>query len=313
MFSVKKLLATTAFLLRLFVNLVFINPKLVYFNMSPIGYAFYRDAISIMVIKLFRKKIIIHFHGKGIYKKGTTWLKRALCRIALERTYPISLSNKLTEDLAPVCSSKIFVVNNGIADTASAMLKDRQCSQVPHLLFLSNFLREKGILDCISAFEIIDKNVAFTASIVGDNVDLSRDELGEMIRQKGLAGKVIVSGPMYGDEKCQVFLKSDMFVFPSLNEAFPLVILEAMQFELPIIATSEGAIPEIVEDGISGFLINRNSPKEIAEKIELLISNPQMRGTMGKKGREKYLSTYTISHFEQNMEKVFREVVGIFR
>ena len=152
----------------------------------------------------------------------------------------------------------------------------------------------------------------YSALIVGGNLEMSKEDIENIISKKGLAEKVSVSGPRHEDEKYLTFLNADIFVFPTFykNEAFPLVILEAMQFELPVISTCEGAIPEIIDDGVNGFLVKRRSPNEIAAKLELLIKDPQLRRAMGGKGREKYLSNYTLSHFQNNMEKVFQEVLA---
>jgi glycosyltransferase involved in cell wall biosynthesis len=311
-FSVKKILVALLFLGKVCINLIILKPNLVYFTMSPAGYSFYRDSLFVLVIKMFRKKIIIHFHGKGIRNQSAFWLNKMLCKFVLNKTFPICLSQKLTEDISSVYSSKIFIVNNGIEDRGSEMLKEKKFSRVPQLLYLSNFAREKGVLDCISAFEIINKKVEFTAAIIGGDVDLSKEGIKEIVSQKGLSGKVTVSGPIFGDEKYRNFLMADIFIFPTFykNEAFPIAILEAMQFELPVISTYEGAISEIIDDGINGFLVNRHSPNEIAVKLELLIKDPQLRRAMGKKGREKYLGKYTISQFERNLENVFQEVLA---
>jgi glycosyltransferase involved in cell wall biosynthesis len=83
-----------------------------------------------------------------------------------------------------------------------------------------------------------------------------------------------------------------------------------MQVGLPVIATIEGAIPEIIDDGITGFLVDKSSPKQIAEKIQLLIDNPDMRSRMGIAGRKKYEEKYTLEIFEDNLKKVFEEVIS---
>ena len=96
-------------------------------------------------------------------------------------------------------------------------------------------------------------------------------------------------------KKIKFFRTSDIFVFPTYyeRETFGIVNIEAMSWGLPVISSTEGAIPEIVQDGVTGFIVNPKSPEEIADKIMILINNSDLRIKMGMKGREVYKSKYT--------------------
>ena len=83
-----------------------------------------------------------------------------------------------------------------------------------------------------------------------------------------------------------------------------------MQFALPVVSTFEGAIPEIVDDGVTGFLVPPKDVISLAEKIEILINNKNLRIQMGDAGRKKFLEKYTLDKFEQNLLKVFGEIVN---
>jgi glycosyltransferase involved in cell wall biosynthesis len=83
-----------------------------------------------------------------------------------------------------------------------------------------------------------------------------------------------------------------------------------MQYGLPVISTREGGIPDIVEDGGTGFLINKNDPKDLADKIELLIKNSLLRKQMGAAGKKKFQDNYTISIWENNMFNILKEVAN---
>jgi glycosyltransferase involved in cell wall biosynthesis len=104
----------------------------------------------------------------------------------------------------------------------------------------------------------------------------------------GPAGFVEITGPRYGEEKYGELRKADLFVFPTYNDAFPLVTLEAMQFALPVISTNEGGVPDIVNDGETGFLVERQNVEQLAEKIALLLQNKELRQMMGQKGYERF-------------------------
>jgi len=83
-----------------------------------------------------------------------------------------------------------------------------------------------------------------------------------------------------------------------------------MQAGLPVVSTFEGAIPEIVDDGVTGFLVPQKNPQALAEKLEILIKDSELRQKMGAAGRKKFLEKYTVDKFENNLLAIFKEVIG---
>jgi glycosyltransferase involved in cell wall biosynthesis len=104
-------------------------------------------------------------------------------------------------------------------------------------------------------------------------------------------------------------IKSDIFTLPTYTECFPLSIVEAMQASLPVISTDEGAIPDIVDDNETGFIVNKKDPEDLADKLKILIEDKDLRLKMGQRGREKFLNNYTFEIFEKNMDQVFKKVI----
>lgn len=296
-------------------NLFCFKPSFVYFPISPLGAAFFRDLVFVSTLKLFNVKILYHLHGKGI-KQDTkkTWIK-FFYRFAFNSEDVICLSHLLSYDIENVFNGQIYIVNNGIPDInkeqISALLGEK--TNTPRVLYLSNLLKSKGVVDFLNALEILHiKGVKLIGEIVGAEGDISERELRQMIHQKKLSDKVFYLGPKYNKEKQGVYKKTNVFVFPTRlkHECFPTVLLEAMQNNLPIISTNEGAIPDIVDNGKTGFLIEKNAPEQIAEKIEVLIKNFELQKKMGEAGRKKYEERYMLQHFEDNMKNVFEQVLS---
>jgi glycosyltransferase involved in cell wall biosynthesis len=86
------------------------------------------------------------------------------------------------------------------------------------------------------------------------------------------------------------------------------VLLEAMQFQLPVVATRWRGIPSIVEDQVSGFLVPIKDSDALAEKLKLLILNPALRNQMGAAGRRKYCQDFTAQRHHQQMERMFMDL-----
>ena len=86
-----------------------------------------------------------------------------------------------------------------------------------------------------------------------------------------------------------------------------------MQQRIPVISTNEGAIPEIIEDGYNGYIVAKNNPVALADKIEYLINNPKLRHKMGKNGLNRYEERYTLEKFEHNFVNTMQKILTDFK
>jgi len=145
---------------------------------------------------------------------------------------------------------------------------------------------------------------------VGGPIDFSVEYLRNLLSERNLTSSTRITGPLYHDEKTAQLQNADIFVLPTRNEAFPLVILEAMQFGLPVISTREGGIPEMVINGETGLLVDPQDTNELAEKIAALLDNADLRIDMGKKGLERFKKYYTINIFESHMTETFNKILN---
>jgi glycosyltransferase involved in cell wall biosynthesis len=102
---------------------------------------------------------------------------------------------------------------------------------------------------------------------------------------------------------------ADVLVLPSLSEGFPVTVLEAMASGLPIIATRVGGLPEVIEEGRNGFLVEPKNPKQIAEKILLLLENNKLRENISKNNIRKAMS-YSWQNIVQQLEKVYHKIIS---
>ncbi|HAR62081.1 MAG: glycosyltransferase family 1 protein [Candidatus Margulisiibacteriota bacterium] len=314
--SVGKIVKMLICALKLVRTLLADRPDIAYFTLAPAGYAFYRDIIYVFILKIFKLKIIYHLHGKGIKNIISKHkLNKVICKFIFKNVNVICLSDQITYDIQDVYGKKPFIVNNGIVRIIDSNYFEEEKNNRDikiKILFLSNYEKTKGILDLVDALRILDKkNIDFETVLVGKPTkSISIDYLKEYITNNGLIKKIKISGPQYNDNKNEILKNASIFVFPTYNEAFPLVILEAMQFGLPVVSTFEGAIPEIVDDCKTGFLVRQRDVTLLAEKIEILIKDKDMRIKMGRAGRIKFLEKYTLETFERNMKKIFDEVLN---
>lgn len=116
-------------------------------------------------------------------------------------------------------------------------------------------------------------------------------------------------GRKYGCDKEEYWRTADMFVFPTLNEAFGLVLLEAMEHGLPCIGTNEGGINDIIDNGKTGFIVPSGSAESLSESIGKLLNDSSMREKMGECGRHVFTQRYTEMVFEERMLHILNKVL----
>ncbi|MBU6158241.1 MAG: glycosyltransferase family 4 protein [Bacteroidetes bacterium] len=181
-----------------------------------------------------------------------------------------------------------------------------------NLLFISNLIKDKGVVDLLDACVVLQsKCISFRCDFVGPNTDISPFWINQYLEHHSLQELVFFHGAKSGDEKNWFLQNADIFVFPTYykNECFPLVLLEAMQYSLPIVTTNEGGIADIVSDGHTGIIVEKNNPLQLANSLISLIEDTEFRHSLGVAGYHKFISSFTLDHFELRFSNIIRDVI----
>lgn len=306
--------------LRLYINVlirIFHNRfDLCYITINSKGSGFYKEMVIVAIVKLFRIPIVYHYHNKGIAENCNSWLKKMLYRFQLSKSRTILLSSQLYSDIEnflPI--DRLYYCPNGtplVNQTDITIQKNR--NKEANILFLSNMMVSKGVYVFLEACKILlAKGVVFKANFVGSWGDIKQLDFNSYITDNKLSEVVSYLGVKYDNDKKEVLKESNIFVSPTCNDCFPLVLLEAMQYRLPIVTTNEGAIPEIVEDGVNGFIVPKKDAQTLADKIKYLIRNPEIAQQMGESGYKKYVNNYTLDIFEKNFISTISQVIADFK
>ncbi|MGM0934475.1 MAG: glycosyltransferase family 4 protein [Bacteroidota bacterium] len=262
--------------------------------------------------KALGAKIVYHFHNKGVSARQDKWLDNILYKIVFKNADVILLSEHLYPDIQKFVSmDRVHICPNGIPELAqsSKFKVQNNDNKTVEILFLSNLIESKGVKVLLEACKMLmDKGINFHCTYVGGEGDISPEQLQQNIEKKGLADVLHYAGKKYGTDKSEELSKADVFVHPSSNDCFPLVLLEAMQFSLPVVSTYEGGIPGIVNDFQTGFLVPKNNATALSEKLELLIKDPVLRKDMGEMGRKKYEAEFTLNEFEDKFALILNDI-----
>ena len=285
---------------RLLFLLIMRRPAVCYFALTSAGGAFFRDVMLVFLLKVFRVKRVFHLHNKGFGLKSGNVFYRFFYRFVFNDSEVILLSMLLYPDISCyVPEGHVRICPNGISDPVVGYVE--KSNSIPEVLFLSNLIEEKGIRVLLEACSLLkERGCMFHCSLVGGPGNMTAWQVEQLIGQMKLEDYVRFLGARYGKEKERVYNEADIFAFPTYYrfETFGLVNLEAMQFRLPVVSTFEGGIPDVVDDGVTGFLVPQKDALALADKLELLIRDKKLRETMGEAGYLRYRDKFTRSHFE---------------
>ena len=198
----------------------------------------------------------------------------------------------------------IEVISNGI-DPARFYPGEKKSSAVK-LLHLGRMSYEKNIDVLLKAFrEVLKTNPEIELTIVGGGPDL--EKLKSLSRELSIDDNVIFTGPVSHEQVREMYISHDFFITSSTIETEGLVILEAMACGLPIVGVDKLAIPQIVKDGINGFIAPAGNPSEISDRIIRLAENKELRLAFSKKSIE-ISSEY---HIGRSIEKIENLYLGL--
>ncbi len=165
----------------------------------------------------------------------------------------------------------------------------------------------KGVNVLIKAFFFL-KNKNLKLIIVGDG-DLLFD-YKQIAFNFGLRDKVIFTGKIDDNEKKELLKSAKIFILPSINsgEAFGIVLLEAMSSGVPVIASDLPGVRTVVDDGENGFLVKPNDPKDLADKINILLKDDNLRENMRSFARKKVEKKYNLKKIKKDFLKIFQNL-----
>ena len=165
--------------------------------------------------------------------------------------------------------------------------------------------KQKGMIYFIEAAEITaKKHPEAKFFIVGDGEE--KEQLQEQIEAKRLRDKVLFLG--YRSDIQNVMSQLDFVVLSSLWEGLPLTPIEAFSVGKPVIGTAVDGTPEIIRDGIDGYLIEPRNPVQLAEKMNKLIENSEVRGNMGIYATRRYQDEFSFEKLSERYIAFYEEI-----
>ena len=175
------------------------------------------------------------------------------------------------------------------------------------LIHASNFRPVKRVLDTIKAFNLIRKEIPSVLLMVGEGPDYYPAQL--LVSELGICDKVKFLG---SSEEIETLLPlADLFVMNSIKESFGLSVLEAASCGVPAIVTNVGGLPEVVEDGITGLIVEPGNVEGMAKQAVELFNNQDLLRKMGENARKKAVGKFKTDLIVPEYEKFYERVLSV--
>lgn len=238
--------------------------------------SFWRKRIFMQLAMAFGVPVIFHLHGGEFRQFVDERLDVGSRRKVVETLQICSLIYCLNDEVARWLRSVVpgvvvHVMPNPIDLQMDVTLQEKRESSI---LFLGRLEQEKGVFDLLNAFPAVAAHLP-DVSLMFCGVGSARKQLEQMAQEYGLGSRVLFPGWVDGEEKTRLLRRAAVFVLPSYAEGMPMSVLEAMAAGTPVVASCVGAVPEMLENGNSGFVVKAGHVDELAEAILAALDNTQ--------------------------------------
>ncbi len=264
--------------------------------------SFKRSALWVYLSKLFNKKVILHLHGgefKLFYAQNKDYVKRIFLKcdqiICLSEEWQAFFELELALD-------NVCIIPNVV--TSPQKIEQRKDTTL-HLLFLGLINPQKGIFDLLDVL-MEHKGLLKGRCLlhVGGNGQVQ--EFKAQVQAYELEDLVIYEGFVSGERKVELLNQADLYILPSYAEGLPISILEAMSYAKPILSTRVGGVPQVVQDGLNGYLFEAGDCKALSRLLLKIIDNPSNLESMGLES-ERLVQGYLPSSVAKALTELYKK------
>ncbi|NIO19173.1 MAG: glycosyltransferase [Candidatus Aenigmarchaeota archaeon] len=269
--------------------------------------------------------VVATYHTNPFDKyKYETSIKRKVKRYLYELSYIKFLTKRISRNFAYITvisqelkknflqrgykEDKIKVVYFGVdVKDNDIKFKLKRRGEI-NILFVGRVSEEKGCDYLLRACKrIADQGKTFKLSLIGDG-DI--DRFSDMAVKMGIGGRVLFAG--FRRAFSNLLGESDIFVLPSMGEGLPISILEAMAQGLPVIASNVGGVPEIIDEGVNGYLVPPGDEISLADAMVRMIDKGNRgRYVMGLKNKEKIVQLFSSERMIEDYSDIYKNVLMI--
>lgn len=289
------------FLFKSYLQFLFYLPsaKIVHIHLSEPGSAI-RKLLYFFPAHLFRKKTIVHFHA---FSPDTTinGKKRWIYRYIFSRSQKvIVLSESWKETVNNAFSLKNIEV---VYNPCSTIINKNEYEKQKHILFAGTINARKGYVDMIRAFaKIADKHKDWKIVFAGNG---EIEQGMALAKELGIEKQCVFLGWVNGDKKDKAFKEASIFCLPSYAEGFPMAVLDAWAYGLPVITTPVGGIPDVAKDEKNMLVFVPGDTNKLAKQMDKLITDGELRHRITEASIDFANNRFSQEEFNRHIAQIY--------
>lgn len=260
-----------------------------------------RKILFAKLAKRMKKKIILHFHAPNpdnTYKQYPQLYQKMFSLGDIV----IVLSEKWKKDILKninIDSNKIKVIFNPCPEVSL----DENIQKKKYILYAGTLNQRKGYYDLIKAFAAIASQHKDWKLVFAGNGEIEQGK--QLASQYNIIEQTIFKGWVNGKDKDLLFKESSIFCLPSYAEGFPMAVLDAWAYGLPVITTPVGGIPEIVNDGENAMLFTPGDTDKLASLLNKLIINKELQDKLSQASIQMSQTQFNIKTINKQIETIY--------
>lgn len=278
--------------------------------------SFWRKGAYLLLAKALSVPTLMHLHGsesKQFFGAMRGFPRKLAIHILTSADRVIVLSESwksFIHNFAPranICVLPNYVTMPVLPGPAEIEAGNKgQPDRSLEVLFLGKVGQRKGIYDLLPAFSNARKAFPQLKLIIGGDGDI--DEAKRHAATLGMEDDVSFIGWVDGDLKADLLSRCSLYVLPSYNEGLPVSVLEAMSYGKPVITTTVGGIPELIDNGINGVMISPGDQQALTREIVRLASDKELRMRLGQQARYRVQAGFSDAVILPILEDVYVSV-----
>ena len=309
-FNFKKIYYMIELYFKTLINILKFKPNKIYYTASMGKIAFFRDYLVTSIIRIYQKinpsiEVYYHYHTKGLDRLKNNKFTKLLLKRFLKNSNLILLSPVLKDEFEEFEYKEVYYLPNGVENNLSEefenILNNRFKNKKIKVLYLNHLIDMKGYKETLFLAKEFPNVIFNFAGKFGTKDD--ENYFYDFLKKNNLEN-VKYYGFVAGEEKQKLLKDSHALCYISKNDAFPLTLLEAFSYGLPVFTTKEGSIPYIVDEK-TGMIIDNFDKDNLKERFGEFLGK-YINEETSKYCRKRYLENFTIEKFEENLIRILR-------
>lgn len=251
---------------------------------------------------LFGKKVVLHFHSFSPDTTINSRFRNVYKWMFNKADAVVVLSNYWKEQVSQLMgnSKRLYIIHNPAQCSSLRSVKTNT------ILFAGTLSKRKGYRDLIEAFSFVCRWHKDWKLIMAGNGDI--EGAANLVKSLGISNRVFFAGWVEGEKKAQLFRSASIFCLPSYAEGFPMAVIDAMSYGIPVVSTPVGGLLDVFVENEDVLIVKPGGVKELAMKLDMLILSPSIGDKLAASSTKKLKKHFDIDLVASKLKGLYGQL-----